>query len=134
MNIPLGSVADHMLSLSFRLLELCAAHPSTPARPHHFKPGDMFPGGSGTGRTTFVNTLVEHPLLTHRTQALLQDPSNPHSPLDPEVVQQAAAQANQETPIRIKPVNVELEEDGVRIALTIVDTPGFGEGIDNEYW
>ena len=33
------------------------------------------------------------------------------------------------------PVNVyrvELEEDGVRIALTIVDTPGFGDNIDNE--
>lgn len=35
--------------------------------------------------------------------------------------------------IRIKPVNVELEEDGMRIGLTIVDTPGFGENIDNEY-
>jgi len=36
--------------------------------------------------------------------------------------------------MQIKPINVELEEDGVRIALTIVDTPGFGDGIDNEYW
>jgi hypothetical protein len=28
---------------------------------------------------------------------------------------------------------LELEEDGVRIALTIVDTPGFGDNIDNEF-
>lgn len=28
----------------------------------------------------------------------------------------------------------ELEEDSVRISLTIVDTPGFGDQIDNEYW
>ena len=28
---------------------------------------------------------------------------------------------------------IELEEDGVRIALTIVDTPGFGDNIDNEF-
>jgi len=27
----------------------------------------------------------------------------------------------------------ELEEDGVRISLTIVDTPGFGDNIDNEF-
>lgn len=58
--------------------------------------------------------------------------------------------AHVEEGIKIKPVNVgmhiyfsvclapniwylELEEDGVRIALTIVDTPGFGDNIDNEF-
>lgn len=48
------------------------------------------------------------------------------------LVQEAARHAHEEEPVRINPVNVELEEDGVRIALTIVDTPGFGDGIDNE--
>lgn len=28
---------------------------------------------------------------------------------------------------------MELDEDGMRIGLTIVDTPGFGDNIDNEY-
>jgi len=28
---------------------------------------------------------------------------------------------------------LELEEDGIRIALTVVDTPGFGDNIDNEH-
>lgn len=96
-------------------------------------PGPPPSGGSGTGRTTFVNTLVDQPLLTHRSSALLTDPTNPHSPLDPAAVRQVAEQAHVEQPIRIKPVTVELEEDGVRIALTIVDTPGFGDGVDNEY-
>ncbi|ORY35576.1 Septin-domain-containing protein [Naematelia encephala] len=93
----------------------------------------MVVGASGTGRTTFVNTLVDQPLLTHRSQSLLTDPSNLHSPLDISLVRQAAQTAHEEQPINIKPINVELEEDGVRIALTIVDTPGFGDGIDNEY-
>lgn len=28
---------------------------------------------------------------------------------------------------------IEFEEEGVRIALTVVDTPGFGDSIDNEF-
>jgi cell division control protein 11 len=34
---------------------------------------------------------------------------------------------------RINLYLLELDEDGVRIALTIVDTPGFGDNIDNEF-
>ncbi|CDZ98395.1 gtp binding protein [Phaffia rhodozyma] len=73
----------------------------------------MIVGASGTGRTTFVNTLCESDVLKHQTE------------FEP-------AQAHIEDPLEIKPVNVELEEDGVRIALTIVDTPGFGDSIDND--
>ncbi|KAG9089585.1 hypothetical protein FS749_001220 [Ceratobasidium sp. UAMH 11750] len=74
----------------------------------------MVVGASGTGRTTFVNTLCESEVLSHK-------------------VSDNAETAHIEEGIRIKPVNVELEEDGVRIALTIVDTPGFGDNIDNEF-
>ncbi|KIL70631.1 hypothetical protein M378DRAFT_6583 [Amanita muscaria Koide BX008] len=74
----------------------------------------MVVGASGTGRTTFVNTLCESEVLAHK---VCDDPETAHI----------------EEGIKIKPANVELEEDGVRIALTIVDTPGFGENIDNEF-
>ncbi|KAG6911796.1 hypothetical protein DXG01_000043 [Tephrocybe rancida] len=74
----------------------------------------MVVGASGTGRTTFVNTLCESEVLAHKIS------DNPDT-------------AHVEEGIRIKPANVELEEDGVRIALTIVDTPGFGDNIDNEF-
>ncbi|KAJ6627194.1 septin [Mycena sp. CBHHK59/15] len=73
----------------------------------------MVVGASGTGRTTFVNTLCESEVLVHK---ISDHPETAHV----------------EEGIRIKPVNVELEEDGVRIALTIVDTPGFGDNINNE--
>ncbi|KAJ7900069.1 septin [Mycena olivaceomarginata] len=71
-------------------------------------------GASGTGRTTFVNTLCESEVLVHK-------------------VSDSPEMAHVEEGIKIKPVNVELEEDGIRIALTIVDTPGFGDNIDNEF-
>ncbi|KAG6813134.1 hypothetical protein H0H92_013758 [Tricholoma furcatifolium] len=74
----------------------------------------MVVGTSGTGRTTFVNTLCEQEVLSHKP---IGDPNY----------------ANVEDTVAIKPVTVELEEDGVRISLTVVDTPGFGNGIDNEH-
>lgn len=41
--------------------------------------------------------------------------------------------SNKSVSRRINLYLLELEEDGVRIALTIVDTPGFGDNIDNEF-
>ncbi|KAL0950921.1 hypothetical protein HGRIS_007678 [Hohenbuehelia grisea] len=121
----------------------------------------MVVGASGSGRTTFVNTLCESEVLQHK---ICDSPETAHL----------------EEGIKIKPVNVgeylrfvtfskqpvlaqwqhlsrhttglrcsglvfhlemqadhgivhlELEEDGVRVALTIVDTPGFGDNIDND--
>ncbi|KAL6250199.1 Cell division control protein 11 [Rhinocladiella similis] len=75
----------------------------------------MVCGASGTGRTTFVNTLCG--------QRVLQ-------PKDAD----DAANAHLEEGVRIKPVTVELEldDEGTRVSLTIVDTPGFGDQIDNE--
>jgi len=74
----------------------------------------MVVGASGTGRTTFVNTLCESDVLAHK---VIESPEEAHI----------------EVGIKIKPANVELEEDGIRIALTVVDTPGFGDNIDNEH-
>ena len=33
--------------------------------------------------------------------------------------------------VRIEPSTVEIEERGVKLRLTVVDTPGFGDAIDN---
>ncbi|XPS68771.1 Cell division control protein 11 [Ascochyta lentis] len=73
----------------------------------------MVCGASGTGRTTFVNTLCGKPVLEHKES---DDPSTAHV----------------EEGVKIQPVTVELDEEGTRISLTIVDTPGFGDQIDNE--
>ncbi|CEI70786.1 Septin spn3 [Fusarium venenatum] len=75
----------------------------------------MVCGASGTGRTTFVNMLCGDSVLAHRD-------------LDTESDTQA------EQGLKIKPttVELELEEDRTCISLTIIDTPGFGDEIDNE--
>ncbi|KAF7672894.1 neuronal-specific septin-3, partial [Alternaria burnsii] len=73
----------------------------------------MVCGASGTGRTTFVNTLCGKQVLGHKE---VDDPTTAHV----------------EEGVKIKPITVELDEEGTRISLTIVDTPGFGDQIDNE--
>ena len=75
----------------------------------------MVCGASGTGRTTFVNTLCGRPVLQGKDS---DDPTTAHL----------------EEGVRIKPITVELEldEEGTRVSLTVVDTPGFGDQIDNE--
>ena len=77
----------------------------------------MVCGASGTGRTTFVNTLCGRKVLSSKDDA-----------------DDDASSAHIEEGVRIKPVTVELEldEEGTRVSLTIVDTPGFGDQIDNE--
>jgi cell division control protein 11 len=74
----------------------------------------MVCGASGIGRTTFVNTLCERQVI---------------KPLDYD----DPTAAKQGEGVQIKPVTVELElDEGTRVSLTVVDTPGFGDDIDNE--
>ncbi|KAJ2722814.1 Cell division control protein 11 [Coemansia sp. Benny D115] len=73
----------------------------------------MLVGESGLGRTTFLNTLCE------RAVSVTPAPAN-------------AEQAHIAEPMQFKHHTVEMEEDGMKIILNIIDTPGFGDGIDNE--
>ncbi|KNC97471.1 uncharacterized protein SPPG_07388 [Spizellomyces punctatus DAOM BR117] len=73
----------------------------------------MIVGASGLGKSTFVNTLCESPVFPKK------DYSNPEK-------------AAIERTVAITPVTVDMEEDGIKLSLTIVDTPGFGDNINNE--
>ncbi|KAJ3196638.1 hypothetical protein HK101_008215 [Irineochytrium annulatum] len=73
----------------------------------------MVVGPSGCGKTTFVNTLCESPVLPRK------DHGNS---------EKAAA----EKTVAITPTTVEMEEDGIKLSLTVIDTPGFGDNINNE--
>jgi len=72
-------------------------------------------GASGLGKSTFINTLCESAVIEKR------DFSNPEL-------------AAVEKTVEITPVTVDLEEDGIKLQLTIIDTPGFGDNINNERW
>ncbi|KAJ2785035.1 Cell division control protein 11 [Coemansia javaensis] len=73
----------------------------------------MLVGEPGLGRTTFLNTLCERQVAA---------PAELPSP----------EQAHIAEPMRFKHYAVDMEEDGMKIMLNIIDTPGFGNGTDNE--
>lgn len=93
-------------------------------------------GASGTGRTTFVNTLVDqkgwlkHDDASDATVAAgrRRFPSQPRTGglISP------VSSAEGKSQIKVEKKTIELDEDGVHIRLTVCDAPGFGDNIDNE--
>lgn len=69
----------------------------------------MVVGASGLGKTTLLNTLFEIPVQSQDASAVTEFPHT----------------------VSIEPTSFDLEENGVHLRLTIIDTPGFGDAIDN---
>lgn len=75
----------------------------------------MVVGQSGTGRSTFINSLCGQEVVT--PSSTITDP------YDTSLTRK----------LSLRTENVELEDaEGVKISLAIIDTPGFGDSIDNE--
>jgi septin 7 len=73
----------------------------------------MVVGESGLGKSTLVNTLFN---------ASLYSPKNASGPTSVEVPQT----------VNISAISADIEENGVRLRLNVVDTPGFGDFVNNE--
>ncbi|KAJ3233264.1 hypothetical protein HDU81_002357 [Chytriomyces hyalinus] len=73
----------------------------------------MIVGASGCGKSTFINTLCENPVILRKDHT-------------------DAEKAAQLKTVGLAPTTVELDEDGLKLSLTVVDTPGFGDNINNE--
>lgn len=74
----------------------------------------MVVGESGLGKSTLINTLFNNDLYAQRKEV---DPSH-----------------DVPKTVDIQALSVDIEENGVKLKLTIVDTPGYGDFINNEQW
>ncbi len=68
-------------------------------------------GESGLGKSTLVNTLFNRQLYPSK------------EPKDPS--------AEKPTSVNIETVSADIEENGVKLHLTVIDAPGFGDAINN---
>ncbi|KAG0662217.1 hypothetical protein C6P46_003403 [Rhodotorula mucilaginosa] len=72
----------------------------------------MVVGESGLGKSTLINTLFNTPLYPKK------DVPQPHH--------------DRPQTVAIESITADIEENGVKLRLTVVDTPGFGDFINNE--
>lgn len=105
----------------------------------------MVAGEPGTGKTTFVNCLLNRKVMSHKYEGVdalgdtktlaftsAQNVNLPNASIlatnefDPTSAQEEPGIALTETKVEI------IDDDGIRMQLNIIDTPGFGENLNNE--
>lgn len=74
----------------------------------------MVAGESGLGKKTLVNTLFNQEVLT-----------------DQDIDEPTDFEEGELSTVRVKTTNAQIEEDGVKLNLSVVTTPGFGDSVNN---
>lgn len=114
-----GPVLDHEVKIIKRKLNGFVGFANLPKQWHRksvrrgFSFNFMVVGEDGLGKRTLVNTLFNKEVL-------------------PEKVSEESETDAESLPVRIETTNAEVEEDGVKLKLNIITTPGFGESLNNQ--
>ncbi|EGW35005.1 cell division control protein 3 [Spathaspora passalidarum NRRL Y-27907] len=78
-------------------------------------------GESGLGKATLINTLFNREIVNHRD--------------DEETVEEDTEDKEGGVAVKIRSTKAEIEEDGVKLKVSVITAPGFGESINNtDYW
>lgn len=88
----------------------------------------------GLGKTTLVNTLFNKNLDTAESNnAVIEkvDALKLEDEHDAEQDPKALDEENIQSSVKINTISTTIEENGVTLKLSVVDTPGFGDAIDN---
>lgn len=86
-------------------------------------------GQCGLGKSTFINALFSHHIKEPNVMCAGRPPTTTEVTSLILVVQTTCAQMMQ-----IKEHMVHVNENGVQVNVTLVDTPGFGDAVDNSEW
>lgn len=101
---------------------------------------DPFPGDSGLGKSTLINTLFEHKLYDLGAPRSLANDASMNGNVTGRTVAIESKSAGEcicddllcgrHTQLFV--MRADIEENGVRLRLTVVDTPGFGDFVNND--
>ena len=87
---------------------------------------DVCVGQTGLGKSTLINTIFAAHLIDSKGRLTVNEPVRQTTEIQ--------AVSHGSPPPEVMLITIVIEEKGVRLRLNIVDTPGYGDQINNDRW